>query len=55
MQANMDQSRTAEQELQVLRREFIHGDLVFVDRGCNHVGLLFLQLHHSALHTVLDN
>ena len=44
----------SKQELHILRRQLLHSHLVIVDRAINHVGLLLLQHHHSALDRVLD-
>ena len=44
----------SKQELHILRRQLLHSHLVIVDRAINHVGLLLLQHHHSALDRILD-
>ncbi len=43
-----------EEELQVLRCQLVHGNLVVVDGAVDHVGFLFLQQDHARLDRVLD-
>jgi hypothetical protein len=45
---------TAEQELQILRAQAVHGDLIVVDGTSNHSSLLLLQRHHSRLDAVFN-
>lgn len=45
---------TTEKELQVLRTQAVHSDLVVVDGASNHSCLLLLQGHHTRLDTVLN-
>lgn len=43
-----------EQELHVLGREFLHGDLIVIDGAVDHVGFFLLQHDHPGLDRVLD-
>ena len=46
--------RAPEQKLHVLRRQFLHRDLVVVDGAVDHVRLLLLEQDHARLDRVLD-